>query len=84
MPLYDFRCRTCAHTFEALVRPAGPEPGCPNCQGRDLERLLSTFAVSTGDRRSAAALKSRQQAAKVARADNAAMDREINEHKWEH
>jgi putative FmdB family regulatory protein len=52
MPLYDFHCRSCGHAFEALVRGAdGPE--CPACHGRDLDRLLSTFAVSSEGRRQA-------------------------------
>jgi putative FmdB family regulatory protein len=84
MPLYDFRCKSCAQTFEALVRPGQPATACPHCQSEDLEKLLSSFAVSSSERRDAAALKSRQKAAKIARADNLAMDREINEHKWEH
>jgi len=59
MPLYDFECRSCGREFEALVRP-GDEPQCPDCHGRDLERLLSTFALSTEERRQAAAKQSRQ------------------------
>jgi putative FmdB family regulatory protein len=46
MPLYDFRCRACKHRFEALVRGTST-PMCPKCQGEDLERLLSSFAMSS-------------------------------------
>ena len=46
MPLYDYDCRTCGHTFEALVR-GGSTPSCPKCNGQDLERLLSSFAMSS-------------------------------------
>ena len=45
MPLYDFRCRACAATFEALVRP-GHAPACPSCTATDLERLVSSLSVS--------------------------------------
>lgn len=45
MPLYDFRCRACGATFEALVRPSHP-PACPSCASVDLERVLSTGSVS--------------------------------------
>jgi putative FmdB family regulatory protein len=46
MPLYEFECRTCAHRFETLIRGA-EQPVCPACQGTQLERALSTFAVNT-------------------------------------
>jgi putative FmdB family regulatory protein len=59
MPLYDFHCRRCDHQFEALVR-SGDAPRCPECGAADLERLLSTFALSTDERRHAAALDSRK------------------------
>jgi len=59
MPLYDFHCRACSCEFEALVR-TGDTPRCPECGGVDLERLLSTFALSTDERRQAAARDSRK------------------------
>lgn len=60
MPLYDFRCRACGHQFEALVRPPEKSILCPACQQADVERLLSAFAVSTEERRGAAAKASRK------------------------
>jgi len=59
MPLFDFVCKSCNHAFEALVR-SGETPSCPACQGKDLERQLSTFAVDSADRRQAAAADSRR------------------------
>jgi putative FmdB family regulatory protein len=59
MPLYDFRCKNCNHEFEALVR-ARDAPQCPACHGQDLERLLSTFAVDSAERRQASAKASRR------------------------
>jgi putative FmdB family regulatory protein len=56
MPLYDFHCRSCGREFEALARPQDPPVKCPACQGEDLERLLSGFALRT-DERSAAAIR---------------------------
>jgi putative FmdB family regulatory protein len=43
MPLYEYACRDCEHTFEALVFN-GERVECPECQGRRLERLLSVPA----------------------------------------
>jgi putative FmdB family regulatory protein len=46
MPLYEYDCRVCDHHFETLIR--GHEtPECPACHATDLQRTLSTFAVST-------------------------------------
>jgi len=45
MPLFEYRCETCGHKFEQLTR-AGMAPSCPKCLGEQLEKLLSTFAVS--------------------------------------
>jgi putative FmdB family regulatory protein len=61
MPLFDFRCKNCQHEFEALVRPQDAQvPVCPSCGSRDLERLLSSFAVDTAALRAAAAKDSRR------------------------
>ena len=77
MPLYDFLCKSCGHEFEALVRGAeGPE--CPTCHGRDLERLLSTFALSTDERRQASALDSRKRQIRANR------DKVISDEEYRH
>jgi putative FmdB family regulatory protein len=59
MPLYDFHCRSCGERFERLVR-SGDVIECPSCRGSEVERLLSTFALSTEERRTAAAKQSRK------------------------
>ncbi len=48
MPLYEYACRQCEHTFEALVHVGvGVGVGesdavvCPQCQAESPERLLS-------------------------------------------
>jgi putative FmdB family regulatory protein len=48
MPIYEYECRTCHHQFELLIRPQDKTPpACPSCQGQELDRLLSGFAVSS-------------------------------------
>ena len=79
VPLFDFHCRACGRTFEALVRKDAPS--CPHCQSTDLEKLLSSFAVSSSERSQQAADKSRKKAAHVAARDNIQMDREIDAHR---
>lgn len=57
MPLYEYCCRACGHTFETLVRTSDT-PACPACGATDLERLLSLFAVDSATTRDAARHKS--------------------------
>ena len=50
MPIYEFRCRDCGSTFEAL-RPLGDDGrdlACPSCGAREPEKRLSVFAASRG------------------------------------
>jgi putative FmdB family regulatory protein len=84
MPLFDFRCRSCGHQFEALVRPSDTSPvRCTECGGEQLERLLATFAVSSAEKTREAATKKRQKEAAAARRDNIAMDLEAEQHRLE-
>jgi putative FmdB family regulatory protein len=82
VPLYDFQCKACGHGFEALVRH-NDTPTCPSCRSGDLERLLSTFAVSSAERTRAAATSARKKAAASAARDNIAMERESELHRRE-
>ena len=43
MPLYEYACRDCEHTFETLVFD-GEKVECPECRSARLERLLSVPA----------------------------------------
>ena len=43
MPLYEFACQKCEHTFEQLVFN-GEAVECPECRGHRVERLLSVPA----------------------------------------
>ena|ERR1700704_3936535 len=57
MPIYEYKCASCGHQFERLVRrSSSPLPlgeaqadaaGCPACHGQELEQVLSLFAVSS-------------------------------------
>jgi putative FmdB family regulatory protein len=40
MPMYEYACKKCTHTFETLVFD-GEEVECPECHSVRLERLLS-------------------------------------------
>jgi putative FmdB family regulatory protein len=41
MPLYEYSCRKCEHTFEVVVASRlTDEVQCPSCESRDLDRLI--------------------------------------------
>lgn len=51
MPIYEYRCRTCKHEFEQLVRSSRSKAkvACPQCGGGKVERRLSVFAARQSD-----------------------------------
>jgi putative FmdB family regulatory protein len=49
MPIYEFVCAACGHAFEALLY-GSESAACPECESRDVEKQLSTFATR-GDAR---------------------------------
>lgn len=46
MPIFDYKCSACGHTFEALILK-GTVPACTACGSAELERLLSLPAVKS-------------------------------------
>jgi putative FmdB family regulatory protein len=47
MPIYEYRCRNCDTTFEALVR-GGDVVTCPHCGSSSLDKLLSAPVMLSG------------------------------------
>lgn len=54
MPIYEFSCRRCRHSFEELVRSAREVVACPECASPDVQRELSVFSSPGGDGEKAA------------------------------
>ncbi len=48
MPIYEYKCQLCGHTFEQLVFHEATRPQCPRCQGR-VEKLMSLFSFEMPD-----------------------------------
>jgi len=48
MPIYEYRCANCQHTFEAFQRLGADGSGltCPMCGTPNPEKLFSAFAQS--------------------------------------
>jgi putative FmdB family regulatory protein len=45
VPLYEYRCKNCGHTFEKIQSFSAPEEKeCPVCHG-EVERLISAPAI---------------------------------------
>ena len=53
MPLYEYRCLSCGGQFELLVLTGSPAIACPSCSAATVERIFSTFAVSSASSRQA-------------------------------
>ena len=51
MPIYEYRCQDCAKLSSFFLRSMNPDvigeldPACSHCQSKDMERLMSSFAV---------------------------------------
>lgn len=50
MPIFEFECRDCSHTFEKLTK--GQEKVCcPQCKSCNLGKLISSFGTNLNDRK---------------------------------
>lgn len=48
MPLYEYVCERCGHSFERLVFHEDDQVECPECSGR-VRKILSRFNVEIPD-----------------------------------
>jgi putative FmdB family regulatory protein len=48
MPLYEYRCEACGHTFEKLFFGEEGRVRCPECEGR-VQKLMSSFSYRMPD-----------------------------------
>ncbi|MGD2017513.1 MAG: zinc ribbon domain-containing protein [Planctomycetota bacterium] len=46
MPIHDFDCSRCGHTFEELIL-GGETPECPECSSEDVSKRISSFSIGT-------------------------------------
>lgn len=51
MPIYEYRCRDCKRRVQILTLRASEkvDPLCDRCGGRNLDRLMSRFALSRSE-----------------------------------
>lgn len=44
MPMYDYRCPSCGHQFEQLMKMDSPPPACPRCgEGTERQLVVATY-----------------------------------------
>ena len=79
MPIFEYACKSCGKSFEALVRPNADAPSCPACQSTDLEKLISTPAIKS-ESTHALAMRAAKKRDKIAGAEKAREQREYELH----
>jgi len=56
MPIYEYQCAKCGHTFDHLARTlTDTAKECPECGAADPVKQLSTFSASVSEGRDAGA-----------------------------
>lgn len=52
MPIYEFRCNQCNTTFEelCLTQRDTEEVMCPECNNKKVNRLMSAFSFTSGNK----------------------------------
>lgn len=56
MPIYEYRCEPCEHTFETLVRSSTDVPRCPKCGTDHLHKEFSVPSAPQGGARGSSSL----------------------------
>jgi putative FmdB family regulatory protein len=44
MPIYEYVCEACTHTFEKLITSSRKRVHCPKCESAKVTKQFSTFA----------------------------------------
>lgn len=57
MPIYEYLCAPCNRVFSFMVKNYAQaqekQPVCPKCGGKDMTRMMSAFAISGENKKSA-------------------------------
>jgi len=46
MPVYEFKCKSCGHTFKMLI-PSASQGTCPKCHSKRLDEQHSNFSFNS-------------------------------------
>jgi putative FmdB family regulatory protein len=60
MPIYEYKCRKCAHRFDVLQKMGedGKELKCPECSTDNPTKVFSTFASGDSSAKSSSGCSS--------------------------
>lgn len=60
MPIYEYRCEECGHTFDKFVRSisGAVEVECPQCHSTKCKKSISLFGTTNSTRSSSGASSS--------------------------
>lgn len=50
MPIFEYQCEKCQFKFELLILFSNKKTdiSCPNCKGKEITKLFSSFGFSSG------------------------------------
>ena len=48
MPIYEYQCKKCKKEFECLVLGGEDKVTCPDCNGKNVQRLMSACRFKNG------------------------------------
>jgi putative FmdB family regulatory protein len=80
MPIYDYACRQCGHRFEYFLLSSSPAAECPACGTKDLEQLISAYAVHSESSRQSSIKQQQKKAAVVHKDKMYEEQKQIREH----
>jgi putative FmdB family regulatory protein len=60
MPIYEYKCLACGQQFELVILRASQPIACTACSSESVERLLSSFAVSSETTRGSSTASARK------------------------
>jgi putative FmdB family regulatory protein len=78
MPIYEYECLKCKNEFEYLIIHSSPEPECPKCGSKNLQKMISQCAVSSENTREANFQAARKVATKIGK------EKQYEDHKASH
>ncbi|MEW5722724.1 MAG: zinc ribbon domain-containing protein [Thermodesulfobacteriota bacterium] len=48
MPIYEYTCSKCGHSFEELVRSSKEKVKCPECRSAKVKKQMSAVSFKSG------------------------------------